>query len=73
VTNRFVDPETRKKLKGIKLKNRRDKQKRMFRTEDDIDPRFPDDEEKLDSKKSKRKKIQEELLVVKGLGRLNQN
>ena len=46
----------------------------MFRTyEDDIDPRFPDDEEKLDSKKSKRKKIQEELLVVKGLGRLNQN
>jgi len=74
VINRFVDPETRKKLKGIKLKNRRDKQKRMFRTyEDDIDPRFPDDEEKLDSKKSKRKKIQEELLVVKGLGRLNQN
>jgi len=57
VVNRFVDPETRKKLKDIELKDRRDKQKRMFRTyEDDIDPRFPDGEEKLASKKSKRKK-----------------
>lgn len=57
VVNRFIDPKTRKKLKGIELENRREKQKRMFRTyEDDIDPRFLDGEEKLASKKLKRKK-----------------